>query len=56
MSLQCTELDLQSHCTQVKYDSLQYTELDLQPDWTQVKYEFTVYRVRFTVSLDTGKI
>ena len=56
MSLQYTELDLQPHWTQVKYDSLQYTELDLQHDWAQVKYEFTVYRVRFTASLDTGKI
>ena len=55
-SLQYTELDLQLHRTQVKYDSVQYTELDLQLHWTQVKYEFTVYRVRFTASLDTGKI
>jgi hypothetical protein len=34
MSLQYTELDLQFHWTQVKYDSLQYTELELQPHWT----------------------
>jgi hypothetical protein len=39
MSLQYTELDLQLHWTQVKYDSLQYTELELQPHWTQVKYD-----------------
>ena len=34
MSLQYTELDLQLHWTQVKYDSLQNTELDLQLHWT----------------------